>query len=139
LIVQDAIKKREYIVTKIDKFFDEYEFLITPTVSVLPWIAGQKKLPEGQYTDFSWNPFTYPFNWSNQSAISVPCGSVIDEQGFSLPIGLQIIRRQTDKTKQAAIQHDLQLLLVLARRAMMPLDYPTFAHLRYELGKCSSD
>jgi aspartyl-tRNA(Asn)/glutamyl-tRNA(Gln) amidotransferase subunit A len=35
----------------------------------------------------SWTPFTYPFNLTQQPAISVPCGST----AAGLPIGLQIV------------------------------------------------
>ena len=34
-----------------------------------------------------WTPFTYPFNMTQQPAISIPCGTT----SAGLPVGLQII------------------------------------------------
>ena len=35
----------------------------------------------------SWTPYTYPFNLTQQPAVSVPCGFTAD----GLPVGLQIV------------------------------------------------
>ena len=35
----------------------------------------------------SWTPYTYPFNMTQQPALSVPCGLTTDRR----PVGLQIV------------------------------------------------
>jgi aspartyl-tRNA(Asn)/glutamyl-tRNA(Gln) amidotransferase subunit A len=37
-----------------------------------------------------WTPFTYPFNLTQQPALSVPCGFTAD----GLPVGLQLVAPQ---------------------------------------------
>lgn len=40
----------------------------------------------------SWTPFSYPFNLTQQPAITVPCGLT----SAGLPVGLQIVGRAHD-------------------------------------------
>ena len=55
---------------------------ITPYAAELPWPAGGTRH----------NPFCFPFNLSEQPALSVCCG--LTESG--LPVGLQIIGKRFD-------------------------------------------
>jgi aspartyl-tRNA(Asn)/glutamyl-tRNA(Gln) amidotransferase subunit A len=51
-----------------------------------PFPAGMSSPPGRDPLDASWTATLYPFDWSRQPAISVPCGLTSD----NLPIGLQI-------------------------------------------------
>jgi len=86
-----AAQARKQFWVKIQPLFEEYDVLLTPTLSVPAFdineyqvteIAGVKGSPA-----LDWTPFTYPFNFTGQPAASLPCGWT--EAG--LPVGLQIV------------------------------------------------
>ena len=125
------------VAAAIDEFFLKYDFLITPTVATLPWPAGQgRPILSPKRTDFTWNPFTYIFNWSNNPAVSIPCGSV-SINGYDVPVGLQIVGKRTD-------DHSLDLCRVLEAAAVFEKVFkffttesrPAFSSLRYMGDKC---
>ncbi len=75
--------------------FDEYDFLITPTVAVPPFDIGNIGVSEiagKPVTPIGWMPFTYPFNFTGQPAASLPAGFTKD----GLPVGMQIVGRHYD-------------------------------------------
>lgn len=84
----DATVRRMDLGRHMGVFHETYDLLVTPTVPVPPFTAGQE-VPDGwsakRWT--SWAPFSYPFNLTQQPAASVPCG--FTSQG--LPVGLQIV------------------------------------------------
>jgi aspartyl-tRNA(Asn)/glutamyl-tRNA(Gln) amidotransferase subunit A len=65
-----------------------YDYVISPTMGIepfaaeLPWAAGGSQH----------NPFCFPFNLSEQPALSLCCGFT---QG-GLPVGLQIVGKRFD-------------------------------------------
>ncbi len=70
------------------QFMQRYDVLVTPTVAI-PAFAAR---PAGQASMtaeamLGWTPFSYPFNLTQQPAITVPCGLSSD----GLPIGLQLV------------------------------------------------
>ena len=69
---------------------DGFDFLILPTVPVLPYAADNPGLDDGDI--FSPWSNTFPFNLTQQPAISVPCGWTED----TLPVGLQIVGHRFD-------------------------------------------
>jgi amidase len=79
---------------RVMTFWDQYDFLLTPTLTQLPPRLGAMptkwdlKTIWTEYLD--WLAFTYPFNCTGQPAISLPCGW---SKAKGLPIGLQIIGR----------------------------------------------
>lgn len=69
-------------------FHDQHNLLLTPAVPILPFEAGHDVPPgSGQTSWAQWTPFSYPFNMTQQPAISIPVG--VSSSG--LPVGLQIV------------------------------------------------
>lgn len=72
----------------MSQFHRSWDLLVTPTLPIPAFGAG-REVPEGwggqRWT--GWTPFTYPFNLTQQPAISVPCGFT----SAGLPVGLQIV------------------------------------------------
>jgi aspartyl-tRNA(Asn)/glutamyl-tRNA(Gln) amidotransferase subunit A len=70
------------------EFHRRYDVLVTPTLPLTAFPAGQD-VPDGWHSPewTSWTPYTYPFNLTQQPALSVPCG--LTKAG--LPVGLQIV------------------------------------------------
>jgi len=80
---------------EIHHFFEDWDFLLTPAVSVAAFPAEQLQpshWPQHPWDWMSWAEFSYPFNLSQNPAASIPCG--FTEAG--LPVGLQIVGRRCD-------------------------------------------
>lgn len=66
----------------------EVDVLLTPAVAVPPFAAGEEVPPGSGLERWpQWAGFSFPFNMSQQPAISVPVGTTTD----GLPVGLQIV------------------------------------------------
>jgi aspartyl-tRNA(Asn)/glutamyl-tRNA(Gln) amidotransferase subunit A len=81
-------QRRGQLGSHMRQFMQHYDLIVTPTVAVPAFDA----LPAGQEimnaeTMLGWTPFSYPFNLTQQPAITVPCGLTKD----GLPIGLQLV------------------------------------------------
>ncbi len=83
-----AARSRAELGIMMSRFHDRYDLLLTPTLPIPAFAAGVE-VPEGwpQRRWTSWTPFTYPFNLTQQPAISVPCGFT----SAGLPIGVQLV------------------------------------------------
>jgi len=91
--IYEAQRARHALGHSFRTFMADYDFLLTPTVAVPPFPAGTLKPAGGDGESLQdWTPFTYPFNLTQDPAISVPCG--VTREG--LPIGLQIVGRMHD-------------------------------------------
>ena len=78
----------------VDRFFEGFDLLITPTLGQLPARHGELDYDNPDHTVRSWlrrifeyGPFTAPFNVSGHPAISLPLG----ESREGLPIGVQLV------------------------------------------------
>jgi aspartyl-tRNA(Asn)/glutamyl-tRNA(Gln) amidotransferase subunit A len=88
------LKKYAYT-TEIHRFFEDWDFLITPSVSVTAFPADRLQpahWPQHTWDWLSWAEFSYPFNLSGNPAASIPCGFAQD----GLPVGLQVVGRRFD-------------------------------------------
>ena len=81
----EAMNRRGEIASIMQKFFERYDLLLTPTMPIVAFEAGSTR-PQGFEDDWEWVPFTYLFNLTEQPAASVPCGFTPS----GLPVGLQI-------------------------------------------------
>ncbi|RZN10976.1 amidase [Bradyrhizobium genosp. SA-3] len=79
------------------RLFERVEALVTPTVAVTAFEAGQIGVGtiDGSKVDphLGWSPFTWPINLAGLPAATLPCG--FDRDG--MPIGLQIIAPWLDE------------------------------------------
>lgn len=84
----DAGTARSKLGVQMRQFHQTYDLLLTPSLAVLPFEAGRLAPADmGDVYWTAWTPFSYPFNLTQQPAISVPCG--FSRSG--LPIGLQLV------------------------------------------------
>ncbi|EYT55716.1 amidase [Kocuria sp. UCD-OTCP] len=98
----DATAVRMDLGVTMGRFHETYDLLLTPTLPIPAFPRGQDA-PEGWHSPnwTSWTPYTYPFNMTQQPAVSVPCGLT----GAGLPAGLQIIGpRHADRMVLRAAQ-----------------------------------
>jgi aspartyl-tRNA(Asn)/glutamyl-tRNA(Gln) amidotransferase subunit A len=87
-VVQATMERAAFTET-LRRFFGRYDLLLTPTLPVPAFAAGEDA-PPGAPSILSWGAFTYPFNLTMQPAATVPCGFTRD----GLPVGLQIVGRR---------------------------------------------
>lgn len=86
--------KMDYV-ANIHRWFRDWDFLLTPAVSVAAFPA-EKLMPDHwpahPWDWVMWAEFSYPFNMSWNPAASVPCGFT----PAGLPVGLQIVGKRFD-------------------------------------------
>jgi aspartyl-tRNA(Asn)/glutamyl-tRNA(Gln) amidotransferase subunit A len=97
-----AQMSRRELGLRVNGFFQTYDLLLTPMISVTAFPVGTlAPEPPGESAWVDWTPFSHPFNLSRNPAASVPCGLV-----DGLPVALQIVGR-----------HDEDALVLRAARA----------------------
>ncbi len=91
-----GFEKRRVLAAGVQRFFREYDLLLTPTMAIPPF-KHPKEMREYPHTvngvevgAQGWHPFTFPFNLTSNPAATVPCGFTED----GLPLGLQIVGRR---------------------------------------------
>jgi aspartyl-tRNA(Asn)/glutamyl-tRNA(Gln) amidotransferase subunit A len=84
----EAAAERNQLGVVMGRFHTAYDLLVTPTVAVAPFAAGQD-VPPGWSSDRweTWAGFSLPFNLTGQPAATVPCGTT----SAGLPIGIQVV------------------------------------------------
>ena len=91
--VQLLTLRRNALGTQMRLFMTRYDLLITPAVAIPAFDARPAgAVPMTPESMLAWTPFSYPFNLTQQPAISVPCGLT----SAGLPVGLQIVGRAYD-------------------------------------------
>ena len=91
-----AMRERKMAyVAEIHRWFQDWDFLLTPSVSVAAFPAEKlmpDHWPQHPWDWLQWAEFSYPFNMSWNPAASVPCGFTAK----GLPVGLQIVGKRFD-------------------------------------------
>jgi len=84
----DATAVRMKLGREMGVLHEQYDVLLTPTLPITAFEAGVN-VPAGSTSPdwTSWTPYSYPFNLTQQPAITVPCGLTRHD----LPVGLQIV------------------------------------------------
>ncbi|WP_152364562.1 amidase [Microlunatus speluncae] len=84
----DATAVRMRLGTLMGELHESYDVLVTPTMPLAAFPLGRDAPPDWPSDDWtSWTSYTYPFNLTQQPALSVPCGFTEDGR----PIGLQFV------------------------------------------------
>ncbi|MBK1785795.1 amidase [Prauserella cavernicola] len=84
----DAQAARAALGIHMGEFHLRYDVLITPTMAIPPFETGHDVPPGSGLESWpQWTRFTYPFNMTQQPAITVPAGFT----SGGLPVGLQIV------------------------------------------------
>ncbi|HWA80492.1 MAG TPA: amidase family protein [Acetobacteraceae bacterium] len=92
---QEARERKYAYCAAVGRFFEDWDFLLTPSVSVAAFPAERlmpADWPEHPWDWLSWAEFSYPFNFTGNPAASIPCGFTPDGR----PVGLQIVGRRFD-------------------------------------------
>jgi len=87
--VNALLYQRNALALCMARFHERFDLLICPTMPLPAFEAGRLTPGHGRYGSIwtNWSPFTYPFNLTQQPAISIPAGLTAE----GLPAGLQII------------------------------------------------
>lgn len=108
-------------------FFERYDLLLTPTMTLPPFPVGidfPSEVGGEPVTGMQWTAFTFPFNLTGDPAASVPAGWTDD----GLPVGLQIVapRWQDARVLRAAAAFEA-IQPWADRRPAIATSEPTFA------------
>jgi aspartyl-tRNA(Asn)/glutamyl-tRNA(Gln) amidotransferase subunit A len=86
--LQDAALERGELGVAMQRFFEHYDLLATPSLPLPAFAAGvELSDPARQERWIDWAGFSYPFNLTQQPAITVPAGFT----AAGLPVGLQLV------------------------------------------------
>jgi len=70
------------------QFMQRFDLILTPSTAVPAFKARPAgHTPMTSEAMLGWTPFSYPFNLSQQPAISLPCGLTAE----GLPMGVQLV------------------------------------------------
>lgn len=88
LQVQQLQLRRGALGSQMRQFMQGCDLLVTPSVAVPAFdLRPPGSVPLDPQSMLGWTPYSYPFNLTQQPAITVPCGLT----GDALPIGLQLV------------------------------------------------
>ena len=112
-----SLKDRDDVKKAVNKYFDNYDILITPTLPILPppaWTTKQESTPMRMKIPGLMGTYTGMFNLTHNPAITINCAY---EKG-NIPVGLQIIGKMYKDDDIMRFAHNLQELcmkLVVAK------------------------
>jgi aspartyl-tRNA(Asn)/glutamyl-tRNA(Gln) amidotransferase subunit A len=89
LTLHRAMRERTELAAASKDFFIRFDLLVGPVSPVPAYDAELDSAPGFDGEDWSWCPYTYPWNMTGQPAASVPIGFT----SSGLPVGVQIIGR----------------------------------------------
>ena len=88
LQVQQLHLRRGQLGSQMRQFMNDVDLLVTPSVAIPAFEArAAGTVPMNPQSMLGWTPFSYPFNLTQQPAITLPCGLTRD----GLPMGVQLV------------------------------------------------
>jgi Asp-tRNA(Asn)/Glu-tRNA(Gln) amidotransferase A subunit family amidase len=118
------------IYRRVQRFFEEFDVLIAPTVPITPFSWERLYLAEmnGEplRTYFHWLALTYGITLTGHPAVSIPCG--VDERG--MPFGLQLVGPHKGDRFTLGVAAALEQ--ALTRRVGLARPVPDLARLSVE-------
>jgi aspartyl-tRNA(Asn)/glutamyl-tRNA(Gln) amidotransferase subunit A len=108
-----AVKARDGYTIEVNRLFEHYDLILTPTLPITAFAAGRDTPESGPYAGWpGWTPFSHPFNLTRHPAASMPCGFA-----GGMPVGLQLIG--------PSFRDDIVLRASRAFEAIMPIKLPS--------------
>ena len=92
-----ALEVKAVIAEEFEKVFEKFDFLILPTVPVLPWDIGKADEMRTEEV-YAADALTIPMNLAGNCAVSVPAGKI-----RGIPVGLQICCNKGEDFKMLKI------------------------------------
>jgi aspartyl-tRNA(Asn)/glutamyl-tRNA(Gln) amidotransferase subunit A len=81
-------QRRGVLGSHLRQFMQRFDLILTPSTAVPAFKARPAgHSPMTSEAMLGWTPFSYPFNLSQQPAISLPCGLTTE----GLPMGVQLV------------------------------------------------
>ena len=97
------------------QFMERWDILVTPSVAIPAFDARPPgHSPMNSEAMLGWTPFSYPFNLTQQPAITVPCG--LSRQG--LPLGIQFVGKMFDDATVLRVAQAFESASPVARPAL---------------------
>ncbi|RKR07635.1 aspartyl-tRNA(Asn)/glutamyl-tRNA(Gln) amidotransferase subunit A [Kushneria sinocarnis] len=93
--ITTANRMRQALYNRMRRLMQDYDLLITPTLTVPPFAIhtqGPERVEGRMVSPTQWLSLAFPFNMTGQPAASVPAGWT----GDGLPVGLQLVGRHLD-------------------------------------------
>jgi aspartyl-tRNA(Asn)/glutamyl-tRNA(Gln) amidotransferase subunit A len=86
-------QRRAQLALTLAQAHQRFDLLVTPQMPLTAFEAG-REVPAGHPHDrwWTWSPYTYLFNLTQQPVATVPCGRGDD----GLPVALQVVGRRFD-------------------------------------------
>jgi aspartyl-tRNA(Asn)/glutamyl-tRNA(Gln) amidotransferase subunit A len=106
----NAVKAREGFTVQINRLFERYDLLVTPSMPLTAFAAGMNAPDSGPYAGWTnWTPFSYPFNLTRHPAASLPVGFA-----DGMPVGLQLVGPAYGEDKVLQASRALEAVLPIA-------------------------
>jgi Asp-tRNAAsn/Glu-tRNAGln amidotransferase A subunit and related amidases len=115
----EALLQRDKWAAAMNAFFTDYDVLVTPQLPLTAFKAGLE-FPKGRGMRrwLDWNPFGYPFNFTNSPGGTMPCGFGDD----GMPVAFQVIAPRH--------REDLIFRVCRAYEKVRPIPLPDIARLQ---------
>lgn len=105
--VAKARARESRLTTRIAELFQDFDVLLTPTLTTPPWPAGKfdgANVVKATLGAADITPFTVPWNVTGQPAAAVPAGFT----GESLPLSVQLIGRPHDEATLLSLSAQIE-------------------------------
>ncbi|HVJ53283.1 MAG TPA: amidase [Aliidongia sp.] len=107
-----AVKARENYTHTVNRLFERFDLILTPSMPITAFEAGQDVPTSGPFAGWTgWTPFSHPFNLTRHPAASIPCGLV-----DGMPVGLQLVG--------PSLREDVVFRAARAFESAMPIALP---------------